>query len=83
MFFPLGTDRLPRHRPTTTLVLVVLNLLIFIGVAVAVRTGVTTHDEVIRWGAVSRTDFHWWSLVSSAFLHDPSGLGHVGLCGGC
>ena len=78
MLFPLGTDRLPPRRPTTTIILVVLNLLIFIGVALAVRAGSTTHEEVIRWGAVSRVDFHWWSLVTSLFLHDPSGLGHVG-----
>ena len=78
MLFPLGTDRLPPRRPTITITLVVLNLLVFIGVALAVRAGVTTHEQVIRWGAVTRLDFHPWSLVTSVFLHDPSGLGHVG-----
>ncbi|MCP4834238.1 MAG: rhomboid family intramembrane serine protease [Phycisphaera sp.] len=78
MLIPLGTDRLPKSQPITTITLVVLNLLIFIGVAIAVRAGATTHEEVIRWGAVSRLDFHPWSLVTSVFLHDPSGLGHVG-----
>lgn len=78
MLIPLGTDRLPKSQPITTIVLVVLNLLIFIGVAIAVRAGSTTHEEVIRWGAVSRLDFHPWSLVTSVFLHDPGGLGHVG-----
>lgn len=78
MFIPLGTDRLPRRRPTTTIVLVALNLLVFIGVALAVRGGFTTHGDVIGWGAVSRIDFHFRSLVTSLFLHDPSGLGHVG-----
>ena len=78
MFIPLGTDRLPPRRPTTTLVLIVLNLLVFIGIALAVRGGLTTHEEVIRWGAVSRGDLHLRSLVTSLFLHDPGGLGHVG-----
>ena len=78
MLIPLGTDRLPPRRPTTTIILVVLNLLVFLGVALAVRAGSTTHEEVIRWGAVSRIDFHPWSLVTSVFLHDPTGLGHVG-----
>ena len=78
MLIPLGTDRLPRHRPTITITLVVVNLLVFIGVAAAVRAGSTTHEQVIAWGAVSRTDFQPWSLVTSLFLHDPTGLGHVG-----
>lgn len=78
MFIPLGTDRLPPRRPTTTLVLIVLNLLVFIGIALAVRGGLTSHEEVIRWGSVSRGDFHFRSLVTSVFLHDPGGLGHVG-----
>ena len=73
-----GNRPTPPRRPTTTIILVVLNLLVFIGVAVAVRAGSTTHEEVIRWGAVSRLDFHPWSLVTSVFLHDPTGLGHVG-----
>ncbi|MBC02416.1 MAG: hypothetical protein CMJ34_03800 [Phycisphaerae bacterium] len=78
MLIPLGTDRLPPGRPKITLILVIVNLLVFLGVAVAVRAGTTTHEEVIRWGAVTRMDFHPWSLVTSLFLHDPSGLGHVG-----
>ena len=78
MLIPLGTDRLPPCRPTTTITLVVLNLLVFIGVALAVRVGTTTHEEVIRWGSVSRMDFHPWALVTSVFLHNPTGLGHIG-----
>lgn len=78
MFIPLGTDRLPPRRPTTTLILIVLNLLVFIGIALAVRGGLTSHEEIIRWGAVSRSDFHLRSLITSLFLHDPGGLGHVG-----
>jgi len=78
MFIPLGTDRLPRHRPVVTIGLIVLNLAIFLGIAIAVRAGVTTHEAVLRWGSVWRMDFHPWTLLTSVFLHDPSGLGHVG-----
>ncbi len=78
MFIPLGTDRLPRHRPTVTIGLIVVNLAIFLGVAIAVRAGSTSYEEVLRWGSVWRLDFRPWTLVTSVFLHDPSGLGHVG-----
>lgn len=78
MFIPLGTDRLPRHRPAVTIGLIVLNLAVFLGIAVAVRAGWTTHERVLQWGAVWRVDFRPWTIVTSVFLHDPSGLGHVG-----
>jgi membrane associated rhomboid family serine protease len=77
MFIPLGTDRLPRHRPTVTLGLIGVNLAIFLGIAIAVRAGLTTHEAVLRWGSVWRLDFHPRTLVTSVFLHDPSGLGHI------
>ncbi len=78
MFIPLGTDRLPQHRPTVTIGLILLNLAVFLGIAIAVRAGATTHEQILQWGAVWRMDFRPLTLVTSVFLHEPSGLGHVG-----
>ena len=78
MFIPLGTDRLAGRRPITTCTLIAVNLAVFLGVAIAARLGITTDEEVIRFGAVQRRDFEVWRPLTSIFLHDPTGLVHIG-----
>lgn len=78
MFIPLGTDRLTGRRPIVTCTLIALNLAIFLGLAIVVRMGLSTDEEIIRFGAVHRTDFRIWTPVTSLFLHDPTGLMHIG-----
>jgi membrane associated rhomboid family serine protease len=55
-----------------------VNLAIFLGIAIAVRAGSASYEDVFLWGWVWRLDFRPWTLVTSVFLHDPSGLWHVG-----
>ncbi len=78
MFIPLGTDRVIGRRPIATCTLIALNLAIFLGLAIVVRMGLSTDEEIIRFGAVHRTDFRVWTPVTSLFLHDPTGLMHIG-----
>ncbi|MDG2022475.1 MAG: rhomboid family intramembrane serine protease [Phycisphaerales bacterium] len=78
MLIPLGTDRLPPRRAITTSVLIALNLLAFVGMMVASRSGFSSLEETLNGGAVSRTAFQPWTLITYQFLHDPNGLGHIG-----
>ena len=78
MFIPLGTDRIVGRRPITTCTLIALNLAIFLGAAVAVRMGLSTDEEIVRFGAVHRVGFRPWTPITSLFLHDPTGLLHIG-----
>jgi len=78
MLIPLGTDRLPPRRAITTSILIALNLLAFIGMMVASRSGFSSLEETLNTGAVSRSAFRPWTLITYQFLHDPGGLGHIG-----
>ena len=78
MLIPLGTDRLPPRRAITTSVLIVLNLLVFLGMILANRSGYSSLEETLNAGAVGRNGFRPWTLLTYQFLHDPNGLGHLG-----
>ncbi|MCP4834267.1 MAG: rhomboid family intramembrane serine protease [Phycisphaera sp.] len=78
MLIPLGTDRLPPRRAITTSVLIVLNLLVFVGMILANRSGYASLEQTLNAGAVGRNGFEPWTLLTYQFLHDPNGLGHLG-----
>ena len=78
MLIPLGTDRLPPQRAITTSILIALNLLAFVGMVLASRSGISSLEETLNTGAVSRSAFRPWTLITYQFLHDPGGLGHIG-----
>ena len=78
MLIPLGTDRLPPRRAITTSVLIVLNLLVFVGMILANRSGYASLEDTLNAGAVGRNGFEPWTLLTYQFLHDPNGLGHLG-----
>lgn len=69
MLIPLGTDR-PLRRPTmVTPVLIGINIAIYLGQAILQQTDPEAYMRLLTRLWVSRTDFHAWTLVSSAFLH--------------
>lgn len=81
---PLGTDRITRKTPTT-IIIVVLNILIFLVISLGLnaQSNATASKaaEIEQFG-VFYPGFrmvltHPWTLVTYAFLHDPSGLSHV------
>jgi membrane associated rhomboid family serine protease len=78
MLIPLGTDRLPPQRAITTSILIALNLLAFVGMMLASRSGISSLEDTLNAGAVSRSAFRPWTLITYQFLHDPGGLGHIG-----
>lgn len=78
MFIPLGTDRLPQKRIIGTPILIGLNMAVFLGILILNRFQMASLSETIQFGAISRSDFHWWGLITSQFIHDPNGLAHLG-----
>jgi len=79
---PLAVDRQSSISPWITTAIVVINLLAFVVVGTSLREGGSVADSAFSWGVfipsapavVERP----WTLVTYAFLHDPSGLAHVG-----
>ena len=78
MFIPLGTDRLPQRRIIVTPTLIGLNLAAFLAMLLLDRWDVSGLARTIEWGSVSRETLNPLRLVTYQFLHDPSGLGHLG-----
>ncbi|MSR70068.1 MAG: rhomboid family intramembrane serine protease [Phycisphaerales bacterium] len=78
---PLGTDRPSKKTPITTIFLVVLNIVIFLIVSLGLSSGsalaVTLMDVGAFYPGVMTIITHPWTLISYAFLHDPTGLSHV------
>lgn len=81
---PLGTDRITRKTPTT-ITIVVLNIVIFLLISLGLNaqsTATASKAAEIEQFGVFYPGFrmvlnHPWTLVTYAFLHDPSGLSHV------
>lgn len=69
MFIPLGTDRSLRRPTLVNHVLVLLNLAVFIGGAVLERTQPDLYQQWREPLVLDPHHFHWWGLLSSAFLH--------------
>jgi len=79
---PLAVDRQSPISPWVTTAIVVINLIVFVAVGTSLRGGGSMADSTISWGvflpSASAVAERPWTLVSYAFLHDPSGLAHVG-----
>ncbi len=81
---PLGTDRITRKTPTT-ITIVVINIVVFLLISLGLHadsTATATKAAEIEQFGVFYPGFrmiltHPWTLVTYAFLHDPSGLSHV------
>ena len=81
---PLGTDRITRKTPTT-ITIVVLNIAIFLLISLGLNAQSTATAskaaEIEQFGVfypgLQMVLAHPWTLVTYAFLHDPSGLSHV------
>ena len=69
MFIPLGTDR-PLRRPTlVNYLLVGVNVGIFLALEVVARFSPESADRVHDLLCFDSRHFHWWGLVTYAFLH--------------
>ncbi len=77
---PLGTDRITRKTPTT-ITIVALNVFVFLVISLGLNARSATAAEIEAFGVFYpgfRTLLsHPWTLVTYAFLHDPSSLSHV------
>ena len=78
MLIPLGTDRTLKRRPIITQTLIGLNVVVYVLILGAFRYGGADLDEIIGWGGFdTRRPDRIWTLFTSMFLHDPSGIGHI------
>ena len=78
MLIPLGTDRALKRKPVITQTLIGLNVVIYVLILAAFRYGGLDLEEIISWGAFdTRRPERVWTLVTSMFLHDPGGIGHI------
>jgi membrane associated rhomboid family serine protease len=79
VFIPLRTNRPPRRRPIVTELLLITNMLVYLGglIAGVAQTGGGGTEAVIDFGHLARTDFHAYQLVTYQFLHDPSSIWHL------
>lgn len=69
MLIPLGTDRPKKRRSLIVPVLFGLNLGVFL-IQLLLRSSAPDSAEALeRFGAVWGRDLHWWTPVTSAFLH--------------
>jgi len=79
---PLAVDRQSPISPWITTAIVVINLLSFVAVGTSLREGGSVADSAFSWGvfvpSAPAVMERPWTLVTYAFLHDPSGLAHVG-----
>jgi rhomboid protease GluP len=58
------------HSPTA--IMIALNVLVFVAMAISLRSASPSADKLIRWGAnfgPLTLGGQWWRLLSSAFLH--------------
>jgi membrane associated rhomboid family serine protease len=78
MFIPLGSDRAIGRRPVITEAVIAVNLLVYLAGLLAEYWGVFDRERLVAWGALAPDHFRAWQLVTSAFLHDPGDLGHLG-----
>jgi membrane associated rhomboid family serine protease len=77
-------DRLPRRRfPIVNVLLITLNVLVFLGERSLLLQGMRS-DQLLRdFGLVpafltSDPLTYGWTVLSSMFMHDPAGWGHLG-----
>ncbi len=77
MLIPIRTSRELKRRPRVTGALVVANMVIHLLALVLVGGGSLDHDRLIELGALSRTDFKPWTLLTYQFLHDQGSIWHL------
>lgn len=63
----------PKLTPATR-ALIVVNVVVFLLELVAARP-ILWHFAL--WPLGPDSPFHWWQLVTYAFLHDPKGIAHI------
>lgn len=69
MFIPLGTDRPIRSTILISYTLIGINLMVFAFQQAAELTDPSRAEQLLDWGAASRHNFRWWTLVTYCFLH--------------
>lgn len=77
-------DRLPRRRvPIVNYLLIVLNVLIFMGERMVIAGGYPAHRLLLEWGLVPAHLLRApadgaLTVLTSMFMHDPGGWLHIG-----
>lgn len=57
--------------------LIILNMLVYLaGLAGNVFGGIS-FEALTNWMMLSRSDFHWWNLITYQFAHNPSDILHL------
>ncbi|MSQ89829.1 MAG: rhomboid family intramembrane serine protease [Phycisphaerales bacterium] len=78
---PLGTDRVTKKTPITTIAIVALNIVVFLFVSLGLQRDSAAAEAVLGLGVfhpgMMTVLTHPWTLVTYAFLHDSTGLSHV------
>lgn len=69
MFIPLGTDRPIRSTTLVSYTLIGINLMVFALQQAAELSDPSRAAALLDWGAASRDNFRWWTLITYAFLH--------------
>lgn len=77
MLFPLGTDRPLGRPPLVTPALIGLNVAVFLAQMGLLRADPARYRELLADLWVFRGDFHWWTLITSAFLHSTDAVWHI------
>lgn len=77
MIVPIRTDRLPKRRPVIVEAIITLNVLVFVLVLGADRTGQMNIERIIDAGHFDPQHFHAWQLLTYQFLHDPTSIWHL------
>lgn len=78
MLIPLGTDRATRRKPLVTPALVAINVGVFALILLIARFGGADLEAMIDFGAFdTRRPGRVWTLITSMFLHDPTGISHL------
>jgi membrane associated rhomboid family serine protease len=77
MLIPLRTDREPRRKPLITESLIMANGLVFLAGLVMHYADII---DIGRFTAIMAFDpqhFRAWQLLTSVFMHDPTGIWHL------
>ncbi len=69
VLIPLGTDRPKKRRSLIVPVLFGVNLGVFLVQITLHAAAPDSAEALVRFGAVYGRDLHWWTPVTSAFLH--------------
>ncbi|MFO0829894.1 MAG: rhomboid family intramembrane serine protease [Phycisphaerales bacterium] len=86
MMFPFGTDRDGQRPAIATILLIFLNVTMYVAMQMDVGarwasplSGDGPVDAFIEHFWLNPRRFVWWQLFTSAFVHDPNGIGHLGM----